>query len=96
MKRIEKTIFISYRRKNAPWALAIFQDLTPHGYDVFFDFNGIASGDFEHVGIREYREQLLIARYRGARCLSECGPEIGDVLGQAIYVLGAATATVSE
>ena len=25
------------------------------------------------IGIREYREQLLIARYRGARYLSECG-----------------------
>jgi TIR domain-containing protein len=49
MKGIEKTVFISYRRKNAPWALAIFQDLTHHGYDVFFDYHGIASGDFERV-----------------------------------------------
>lgn len=49
MGRIEKTVFISYRRTNAPWALAIFQYLTQHGYDVFFDFNGIASGDFERV-----------------------------------------------
>ncbi|MGO9271799.1 MAG: toll/interleukin-1 receptor domain-containing protein [Terriglobia bacterium] len=32
-----------------PWALAIFQNLTQHGYDVFFDYNGIASGDFERV-----------------------------------------------
>jgi tetratricopeptide (TPR) repeat protein len=49
MERIEKTVFISYRRTNIPWALAIFQNLTQHGYDVFFDFNGIASGDFERV-----------------------------------------------
>ncbi len=49
MERIEKTVFISYRRTNAPWALAIFQSLTQHGYDVFFDYNGIASGDFERV-----------------------------------------------
>ena len=49
MERIEKTVFISYRRINIPWALAIFQNLTHHGYDVFFDFNGIASGDFESV-----------------------------------------------
>jgi tetratricopeptide (TPR) repeat protein len=47
--RIEKTIFICYRRTNIPWALAIFKDLTAHGYDVFFDFLGIASGDFERV-----------------------------------------------
>src|ERR1700733_8548923 len=49
MGRIEKTVFISYRRTNVPWALAISQNLTHHGYDVFFDFNGIASGDFEQV-----------------------------------------------
>ena len=49
MRPIEKTVFISYRRTNAPWALAVFQNLTQHGYDVFFDFNGIASGDFERV-----------------------------------------------
>jgi len=49
MGRIEKTVFISYRRANAPWALAIYQYLNQRGYDVFFDFNGIASGDFERV-----------------------------------------------
>jgi tetratricopeptide (TPR) repeat protein len=49
MERIEKTVFISYRRTNIPWALAIFQNLHQHGYDVFFDYNGIASGDFESV-----------------------------------------------
>jgi tetratricopeptide (TPR) repeat protein len=48
-RRIEKSVFISYRRTNAPWALAISQNLTYHGYDVFFDFNGIASGDFGRV-----------------------------------------------
>src|ERR1035438_9070049 len=49
MERIEKTVFLSYRRTNRSWALAIFKDLTQHGYDVFIDFNGIASGDFERV-----------------------------------------------
>lgn len=49
MARIDKTVFLSYRRTNIAWALAIFQDLTQHGYDVFFDFKGIASGDFERV-----------------------------------------------
>jgi hypothetical protein len=49
MERVEKTVFLSYRRTNIPWALAIFQYLTEHGYDVFFDYNGIASGDFESV-----------------------------------------------
>jgi tetratricopeptide (TPR) repeat protein len=62
MGRIEKTVFISYRRTNAPWALAVFQNLTQHGYDVFFDFNGIASGDFERViiGNIEARAHFLV------------------------------------
>src|ERR1035438_7361147 len=47
--RIEKTVFISYRRIAVSWAQSIFQDLTQHGYDVFFDFQGIASGSFEEV-----------------------------------------------
>ena len=55
MDRIEKTVFISYRRSNVSWALAIFQSLTHHGYDVFFDFDGIASGDFERVILENIR-----------------------------------------
>jgi hypothetical protein len=27
----------------------IFQNLTQNGYDVFFDYLGIASGDFERI-----------------------------------------------
>ena len=47
MSRIEKTVFISYRRSSgSAWALAISQNLTHHGYDVFFDYQGLASGDF--------------------------------------------------
>jgi tetratricopeptide (TPR) repeat protein len=49
MQRVEKTIFISYRRTNAAWALNIFQNLTGHGYDVFYDYEKIASGDFDQV-----------------------------------------------
>src|SRR5262245_30437467 len=49
MTRVEKTVFISYRRTNAPWALAVYQNLTTQGYDVFYDFKGIAGGDFEQA-----------------------------------------------
>jgi TIR domain len=49
MERIEKTVFISYRRKDIFHALSVFQHLTHHGYDVFFDFDGIGSGDFERI-----------------------------------------------
>jgi hypothetical protein len=49
MARVEKTAFISYRRTNVFLALAIYQHLTAHGFDVFFDYQGIASGDFERL-----------------------------------------------
>jgi hypothetical protein len=49
MDRVEQTVFLSYRRTNVPWALAIFQNLTHDGYDVFFDYKGISRGDFEQV-----------------------------------------------
>lgn len=55
MQRVEKSVFISYRRTNAPWALALYQHLTHHGYDVFFDYLRIASGDFEHVLLKASR-----------------------------------------
>jgi hypothetical protein len=55
MARIEKTVFISYRRTDEPWALALFQDLTQHGYDVFVDYEGIASGNFETIILENIR-----------------------------------------
>ena len=73
MQFIEKTVFISYRRTNVPWALAIFQNLSQHGYDVFFDFNGIASGDFESVilGNINARAHFLVLLTPSA--LERCG-----------------------
>ncbi len=47
MPRIEKTVFVSYRRTNAPWALLVYKALRSEGYDVFIDYEGIASGAFE-------------------------------------------------
>jgi len=55
MSRIEKTVFISYRRTNIFGALAIYQNLTHHGFDAFFDYQGIASGDFERVILENIR-----------------------------------------
>jgi tetratricopeptide (TPR) repeat protein len=55
MTRVEKTVFLSYRRTNAPWALAISQGLTHSGFDVFFDYQGIASGDFERIILESIR-----------------------------------------
>jgi tetratricopeptide (TPR) repeat protein len=58
MGRIEKTVFISYRRTDEPWALAIFGDLTQHGYDVFIDYDGLASGKFESAIFENIRARV--------------------------------------
>jgi tetratricopeptide (TPR) repeat protein len=55
MGRIEKTVFISYRRTNFAWALSIYQDLHHHGYDVFFDVTNIPAGDFETAILENVR-----------------------------------------
>jgi tetratricopeptide (TPR) repeat protein len=47
--RVEKTVFISYRRTNVAWALAVYQNLSKQGYDVFFDYSSINSGNFEQI-----------------------------------------------
>ena len=83
MGRIEKTVFISYRRTNAPWALAISQNLTHHGYDVFFDYRSISSGDFESVilGNIEARAHFIVLLTPSA--LNRCD-EPGDWLRREI------------
>jgi hypothetical protein len=62
MPHIEKTVFISYRRKDISWALAIYQYLTTHKYDVFFDYTSIPSGDFEQsiLGNIKARAHFLV------------------------------------
>ncbi|MDY0075343.1 MAG: toll/interleukin-1 receptor domain-containing protein, partial [Acholeplasmataceae bacterium] len=40
-------VFISYRRIDGVYpALLLFRDLVDSGYDVFFDFDSIRSGEF--------------------------------------------------
>jgi len=63
MASIEKTVFISYRRKDISWALAVYQYLTNKNYDVFFDYTSIRSGDFAQIiasNIRGRAHFLLI------------------------------------
>src|ERR1700683_1520009 len=83
MGRIEKTVFISYRRTNFPWALAIFQDLTQHGYDVFFDFLGINAGDFESVILENIKARAHFVVLLTPSALEHCG-EPGDWLRREI------------
>jgi tetratricopeptide (TPR) repeat protein len=85
MGRIEKTVFISYRRTNIPWALAIFQNLTHHGYDVFFDFSGIASGDFERVILGNITSRAHFLALLTPSALERCD-EPGDWLRREIEI----------
>jgi tetratricopeptide (TPR) repeat protein len=73
MARIEKTVFISYRHTNVAWAVAIFQDLTQRGYDVFLDYTGIASGDFERVILENIRARAHFLVLLTPSALEGCG-----------------------
>ncbi|HEY2913212.1 MAG TPA: toll/interleukin-1 receptor domain-containing protein [Candidatus Angelobacter sp.] len=83
MPRVEKTVFISYRRTNAPWALAIFQNLNNNGYDVFFDYEGIRSGDFESVILANIKSRAHFIVLLTPSALERCG-DTGDWLRREI------------
>ena len=83
MARIEKTVFISYRRTNMPWARAVFQDLTQHGFDAFLDYTGIASGDFESVILENIRSRAHFVVLLTPSALERCG-DPGDWLRREI------------
>ena len=73
MPRIEKTVFISYRRTNAPWAPAISQNLTHNGFDVFFDFTGLASGAFQSVILDNIHSRAHFLVLLTPSALERCG-----------------------
>src|SRR5215475_6947161 len=81
--RIEKTVFISYRRTNLPWALAIYQNLTSQGYDVFFDYLSIPSGDFEKIIVDNIKARAHFAVILTPSALERCN-EPGDWLRREI------------
>lgn len=85
MARIEKTVFISYRRKDISWALAVYQDLTHHGYDVFFDYTSIPSGDFEQIIISNIKARAHFVLILTPTTLDRCG-EPGDWLRREVEV----------
>ena len=81
--RIEKTVFISYRRTNLPWALAIYQELTHNGYDVFFDYLSIPSGDFENIIVENIKARAHFVVILTPSALERCN-EPGDWLRREI------------
>jgi len=72
----QKTVFISYRRTNAPLALNIYQYLTAQGYDVFYDIDSIRSGDWKQIildNIKSRAHFLIVLTPSAAERFSEAG-----------------------
>lgn len=83
MARVEKTVFVSYRRTNLPWALAVSQNLTQSGFDVFLDYTGVASGDFESIILENIHSRAHFLVLLTPSALERCG-EPGDWLRREI------------
>lgn len=83
MARIEKTVFISYRRKDISWALAVYQYLTNLNYDVFFDYKSIPSGDFSQIIVSNIRARAHFLLILTPTALDRCN-EPGDWLRREI------------
>jgi hypothetical protein len=85
MARIEKTVFISYRRKDISWALAVYQYLTSQKYDVFFDYTSLSGGDFEQVIISNIKARAHFVLILTPTALDRCN-EPGDWLRREIEI----------
>jgi len=72
MAQIEKTVFISYRRTDVYTALAVYQSLTSKGYDVFFDYTSIPSGDFEQIIVSNIRARAHFLLILTPTALDRC------------------------
>lgn len=83
MARVEKTVFISYRRTDLYNALAVYQYLQSQNFDVFFDVSSLSSGDFEQVIISNIRARAHFLVILTPTALDRCY-EPGDWLRREI------------
>jgi tetratricopeptide (TPR) repeat protein len=83
MSRVEKSVFVSYRRTNSFHALAVYQDLTRNGFDVFMDYRGIDSGSFERVILENIASRAHFVVILTPSALERCD-EPGDWLRREI------------
>jgi hypothetical protein len=65
MGRVEKTIFISYRRADLGWAQFIDGELRRRGYDVFLDFLVVVHSNCTTTNIRQSHCICNASRGRG-------------------------------
>jgi formylglycine-generating enzyme required for sulfatase activity len=73
MAKVEKTVFISYRRVDISWALLVYHYLTANGFDVFFDYTSIHSGDFEQIIISNIKARAHFLIILTPTALDRCG-----------------------
>ncbi len=71
--RVEKTVFISYRRSNIYHARAVHQALTQRGYDTFLDFESIDSGSFERIILSQIDARAHFLLVLTPSALERCG-----------------------
>lgn len=83
MARIENTVFISYRRTDVYTALAVYENLKNQGYDVFFDYRSISSGDFEQIITSNIKARAHFILILTPTALDRCN-EPGDWLRREI------------
>ena len=72
MGRIEKIVFISYRRIDFWTALAVYQSLRIEGYDPFIDYQNIRSGDFEKIIIDNIKARAHFLVVLSPSALERC------------------------
>lgn len=85
MASIEKTVFISYRRTDVYTALAVYENLKNQGYDVFFDYRSISSGDFEQIITGNIRARAHFLVILTPTALDRCN-DAGDWLRREIEI----------
>lgn len=83
MGRVEKTVFISYRRTNFYTALSVYQDLTANGYDVYLDLQNDYADDFEEINFENIKARAHFLVILSPSALEECN-EPGDWLHRTI------------
>ena len=72
MGRVEKTVFISYRRTNFYTALAVYQDLTANGYDAYLDLKNDYTDNFEENNFENIKARAHFLTILSPSALEEC------------------------
>jgi Flp pilus assembly protein TadD len=69
----EKTVFLSYRREPSKYLAAyVYKDLTAHGYDVFWDISGVATGDFAQAILNQIAARMHFVVLLSPESLKRC------------------------